>query len=126
MYAGCLSGIASNSKDWHIYIYKAMRDLAPAYLSHLPYPRTRHPRLWQLYDHLQLVVPPVSKSIGRCGFGTTGPAHWSTLSLSLCDTPSLTLFKHKLKTHLFQCAYGNVENTVLWIITIVVVDFMLF
>ena len=103
----CLSGNASNSKYWHI-IYKAMHDLAPAYLSELLNQRTRHPQLQQLLNHLQLVVPSVSKSIGRRGFGTTGTAHWKALPLSLRDAPSLTLFKCKLKTHLFQCAYGNV------------------
>ena len=89
------------------YLYKAMHDLAPTYLSELLNQRTRHPRLWQLHDHQQLVVPPVSKSISRRGFGTIGPTHWNTLPLSLRDAPSLT-FKRKLKTHLFQCAFGNV------------------
>ena len=31
-------------------------------------PRIRNPSLRQLYDHLQLTVPPVLKSIGRRGF----------------------------------------------------------
>ena len=83
-----------------------MHDLAPAYLSELWNQRTRHPHLRQLYDHLQLPVRPVSKSIGRPGFGTVGPAPWNTLPLSLPDAPSLT-FKRKLKTRLFQCPYGN-------------------
>ena len=85
-----------------------MSDLAPTYLSDLLNQKTRNPWLRQLYGGLQPAVQPASKSIGRRGFRTTGPVHWNALPLSLRDAPSLALLKRKLKTHLFQCAYGYV------------------
>ena len=49
----------------HTNTHKAVHDLATAYLSEPLNERTRHPRLRQLPDQLQLALPPVSKSIGR-------------------------------------------------------------
>ena len=89
-----------------VFIYKALHDLAPEYLSHLLHPRTRNPRLRQLHDRLQPAVTPASISIGRRGFDVTGPIIWNELSLTLRDAPSLALFKRHLKTYLFKRTYG--------------------
>ena len=81
-----------------VFIYKALHDLASEYLSPLLHPRTRNPRLRQLYDKRQLAVTPASKSIGRRVLGVTGPIIWNELPLTLRDAPSLALFKSHLKT----------------------------
>ena len=96
-----------------VHICKAMNDLASTYLLELLNKRTINPRLQQLYDDLQLAVPPASKSIDKHCFGTTGPAQWKALPLSLRDAPSLTLFKHKLDSPLPGFIWQCVKNTFL-------------
>ena len=99
-----------------VFIYQVLHDLTPEYLSHLLHPQTCNPHLWQLHHKLQLAVTPASKSIGRqvSVFGIIGPIIWNELPLTLCDAPSLTLFKCHLKTCLFERTYGvNFNNKAL-------------
>ncbi len=88
-----------------VYVYKCLNGLAPSYLADLLTPKTRNPRLRQLHDHLELSVPRVGKDVGRRAFGTSAPAYWNALPLSLREAPSLMSFKKQLKTHFFRVAF---------------------
>jgi hypothetical protein len=53
-----------------------------------------------------LVKPATKKKFGERGFSVAAPAAWNTLPLELKSCQSLTVFRKKLKTHLFSLSYA--------------------
>ena len=88
-----------------VYVYKAVNGLAPVYISELLTFKSRHSRLRQLHDHLQLSEPRSPLVIGKRAFGNTAPVLWNRVPLSLRDSPSLLIIKKQLKTYLFVRTY---------------------
>ena len=86
--------------------YKSLHGLAPPYLSHLliPYTPTRALRS---QNGNYLMVPKVNKkSAGGRAFSHRAPLLWNRLPQSVRDADSITIFKSRLKTHLFSQTYG--------------------
>lgn len=46
------------------------------------------------------------KTFGDRAFARSGPFLWNELPLEIRNSPSVTIFKSKLKTHLFKLAYS--------------------
>ncbi len=86
--------------------YKALTDQAPSYLKDLvvPYYLTRPLRS---QDADLLVVPKISKSrFGARAFGHQAPLQWNKLPISVREADTLSTFKSRLTTFLFDKAYS--------------------
>ncbi len=85
--------------------YKALNDLAPAYLTNLLscYNPTRSLRS---HNSGLLVVPRIAKSTkGGRTFSYLAPKLWNSLPDNVRGSDTLSLFKSRLKTHLFSQAF---------------------
>ena len=47
-------------------------------------------------------------TVGDRSFATAGPRLWNSLPVDVQSAPSLTTFRHKLKTHLFRQPYADI------------------
>ena len=86
--------------------YKALNGQAPSYLKELlvPYYPTRTLRS---QNAGLLVVPRVSKSrMGGRAFKYQAPLLWNHLPVSVREADTLSTFKSRLKTFLFDKAYS--------------------
>ena len=85
--------------------YKALHDLAPAYIKNLLkkyYP----PRDLRSSKKNLLVVPAFrTNSYGRRAFSVIAPLLWNSLPQHIRDAGSLDIFKRRLKTALFIRAF---------------------
>lgn len=86
--------------------YKALKCLAPHYLSDLI--TLHHPsRVLRSSSTLTLTIPlSNSKKFGDRAFSRTAPRLWNSLPQPVRDSSSLPLFKSRLKTFLFTQAYN--------------------
>ena len=86
--------------------YKALNDRAPSYLKDLIVPYYPNRTLRSQNAGL-LVVPKISKSrIGARAFSHQAPLLWNHLPLSVREADTLSTFKSRLKTFLFDKAYS--------------------
>ena len=87
--------------------FKALHDLAPAYISELlvPYVPSRSLRS----SGSRLLFLPVSRLItkGDRAFSIRAPKLWNELPEEIRLTESLTIFKSLLKTHLYRRAFPD-------------------
>ena len=62
-------------------------------------------------DNLLLITPfepaPRLKSYGEKCFQYAGPKEWNNLPFEIRTSASLSIFKCRVKTHLFQLAYTS-------------------
>ena len=87
--------------------YKIVNGLAPAYLAELIQPYTAS-RSLRSSDKNLLVVPVTRlKTFGDRAFSKAAPKLWNNLPSDIRSTKTLSLFKSRLKTHLFAEAYKN-------------------
>ncbi len=85
--------------------YKALNDLAPAYLTNI-LSRYNPTRSLRSQNSGILVVPRIAKSSkeGRA-FSYLAPKFWNSLPDNVHGSDTLYLFKFRLKTHLFSQAF---------------------
>ncbi|XDV26601.1 hypothetical protein PO909_030257, partial [Leuciscus waleckii] len=88
-----------------LLVYKSLHNLAPSYLSDLltPYLQSRTLRS----SDVCLLAVPTSRlsSMGDRAFSVAGPKMWNALRLEMRQSTSVSIFKTKLKTHLFSLAF---------------------
>ncbi len=85
--------------------YKALNDLAPAYLTNL-LSRYNPTRSLRSQNSGLLVVPRIAKSTkGGRTFSYLAPKLWKSLPDNVRGSDTLSLFKSRLKTHLFSQAF---------------------
>ncbi len=85
--------------------YKALNDLAPAYLTNL-LSRYNPTRSLRSQNSGLLVVPRIAKSTkGGRTFSYMAPKLWNSLPENVRGSDTLSLFKSRLKTHLFSQAF---------------------
>ena len=86
--------------------YKALNDQAPSYLKDLLVPY--HPtRTLRSQDADLLVVPKICKSrLGARAFSYQAPLLWNHLPLSVREADTVSTFKSRLKTFLFDKSYS--------------------
>ena len=92
-----------------ILTYQAYHHTAPLYLCDMitPYSNARSLRS----DNLLLIKPfepaPRLKTYGEKCFQFAGPKEWNKLPFEIRTSASLSIFKCRVKTHLFQLAYTS-------------------
>ncbi|KAI2644828.1 putative RNA-directed DNA polymerase from transposon BS [Labeo rohita] len=85
--------------------YKALNGLAPAYLTSL-LPRYNPSRSLRSQNSGLLVVPRIAKyTKGGRAFSHLAPKLWNSLPDNVWGSDTLSLFKSRLKTHLFSQAF---------------------
>ncbi len=85
--------------------YKALNGLAPAYLTSL-LSRYNPSRSLRSQNSGLLVVPRIAKSTkGGRAFSYLAPKLWNSLPDNVRGSDTLSLFKSRLKTHLFSQAF---------------------
>ncbi len=85
--------------------YKALNYLAPAYLTNLLSRYNPTPSL-RLQNSGLLVAPRIAKSTkGGITFSYLAPELWNSLPDNVLGSDTLSLFKSRLKTHLFSQAF---------------------
>ncbi len=85
--------------------YKALNGLAPAYLTNL-LSRYNPTRSLRAQNSGLLVVPRIAKSTkGGRTFSYLAPKLWNSLPDNIRGSDTLSLFKSRLKTHLFIQAF---------------------
>ena len=88
--------------------YQAYHNTAPDYLCELitSYCSARNLRS----NDMMLVRPchpgPRLKTYGEKCFQFAGPKEWNNLPLLIRESPSIYIFKSRLKTYLFNCAFN--------------------
>ena len=90
-----------------VIIHRCLHDTAPSYLKSMltQYVPTRNLRSSKS-SAVILVVPRVNqKTVGNRAFSVAGPAIWNALPTSIREIESTNVFKSKLKTHYFNCAF---------------------
>ena len=112
-----------------LYIYNALNDRAPVYLSNsisifIP---TRED-LRSLMDILRLDVPRSNRQYGLRSFSQFGPSLWNKVPLAIRTSPTDSVFKKKLKTHLFQffCAMFIFDFCLYFLFTFCLVFYSIF
>ena len=93
-----------------VLMYKATHGTAPSYLSQLvrvaDLPCRRSLRSARTN---RLLVPPVKLStVGGRAFPVAGPTIWNSLPDSVISAPSLSTFRQRLKTFLFQASFPDI------------------
>ena len=84
-----------------VLVYKAMHGQAPTYLQDLIQCHVPHRNLRSADRNLLSVPFTKSTTIQNRAFSVAGPNMWNNLPESLRTATSLSIFKRKLKTHLF-------------------------
>ena len=88
-----------------VFTYGAIHGTAPEYISELItiYEQSRTLRSSAVLSLEQ----PISRTVtyGDRSFACAAPSQWNKLPPSVRNAKSITCFKSKLKTHLFECAY---------------------
>ena len=86
--------------------YKGLNGLAPKYISDMLVRYTPY-RVLRFSDRHLLNVPKTNKkTYGDRAFSAAGPRLWNSLPLDLKISPSVSIFKSRLKTHLFKLAFN--------------------
>ena len=65
-------------------------------------------RLRSSTSSLLYIRPSRPVTVGDRSFATAGPRLWNSLPVDVQSAPSLTTFRHKLKTHLFRQSYPDI------------------
>jgi hypothetical protein len=86
------------------FVYKCLNDNAPEYLKNLLVIRTQNRILRSSSKYKQLVIPLVRKStFASRSFSVVGPTLWNHIPDEIKESPTIDLFKCKLKTYFFTC-----------------------
>ena len=86
------------------HVYRALHGMSPAYFSELLHSYTPG-RCLRSADSYLLQVPRTKTKWGDRAFSKAGPSLWNDLPPRVRASPSLSSFKNRLKTLLFECAY---------------------
>ena len=87
--------------------YQAYHNTAPEYLCEfiIPYCNTRNLRSNNKMLVMLCDPRPKLKTYGEKCFQFAGPKEWNNLPLLIRESPSGCIFKSRLKTYLFNCAF---------------------
>ena len=93
-----------------VLTYRAVNGSAPEYLSSYFVPVANVPSRLRLRSSNsdQLMVPSYNlTTVGRRAFLVFAANLWNSLPANLTSAPSLTIFRQRLKTHLFRRSYPD-------------------
>jgi len=93
-----------------VLMYKATHGTTPSYLSQLV--RVADLPGWRFLRSARtnrLLVPPVKLStVGGRAFPVAGPTIWNSLPDNVISAPSLSTFRQRLKSFLFQASFPDI------------------
>ena len=90
-----------------VHTFQALHGSSPVYLSDTLH-RYEPARMLRSQNSLQLNIPRArTASYGARAFQSASPALWNTLPNYLKKSETLSSFKSRLKTHLFEMAYSD-------------------
>ena len=87
-----------------LLVYKSLNGLGPMYMTELLKEYTPS-RALRSSDSGQLVEPRVQSKHGEAAFSCSAAQKWNKLPVELRSAPNVNIFKCRLKTFLFSCAY---------------------
>ena len=88
-----------------VIVFKAVNHTAPVFMQELVNLR-KTPKALRSADQLVFEVPFSSSAKAKSQtFSIAGPALWNSIPVYIRLASSLSVFKSKLKTQLFSCAY---------------------
>ena len=87
-----------------LLVYKSLNGLGPMYMTELLTEYTPS-RALRSSDSGQLVEPRVQSKHGEAAFSCSAAQKWNKLPVELRSAPNVNIFKCRLKTFLFSCAY---------------------
>ena len=82
--------------------YKVLNGFAPTYLSELIQPYKNHRNLRSNNQYLLRVPKSKTTTFGDRAFSVCAPKLWNNLPSDFKSSPSIDIFKKKLKTYLFS------------------------
>ena len=89
-----------------VIVYKSLNGISPSYLTSKLHLYTPTRSLRSSSDKTTLVQPDAHyKYFGHRSFSYLGPLRWNNLPRHIREAESLTVFKKKLKHHLFTASY---------------------
>ena len=110
--------IATNSRHWlrsperidfklAVLVYRCLHGLAPRYLSdHIQLVADSNRRRLRSSSSMQLAIRRTRLStVGDRAFPVTGCRLWNSLPPDVTSAPTLTVFRNRLKTHLFSRSF---------------------
>lgn len=89
-----------------LFVFKALNSLSPLYLSELLIPSNRPSYLRNLNPYSLYVPRTFLRTMDDRAFSVTGPLLWNGLPLEIRTSPSLEIFKTKLKTFLYNKVFN--------------------
>ena len=90
-----------------VIVHRCVNGTAPHYLRSMltPYVPKRHLRSSNC-TAVTFVVPRVNQNtVGKRAFSVAGPQVWNAIPDSIREIKSNDIFRAKLKTHFFECAF---------------------
>ena len=95
-----------------LLIFKCLNSIAPEYLSNSVQCYVPNRELRSLRDKTILVKSPYNyKTFGARSFSTFGPSVWNKLPREIRQASTITIFKSKLKYHLFVQAFSHLSRS---------------
>ena len=88
-------------------VYKCLHDLAPLYLKELIQPKVIHSCLRSSNDLYTLQTIAPNSRYGESSFAYVAPTLWNKLPLDVKMSPTVEIFKSRLKTHYFVECFEN-------------------
>jgi len=90
-----------------LLVYKSLSITAPAYLKELFVPLSSIPARSSLRSSssTDLLIPATRLQFGERAFAVAGSRYWNSLPPTIRAITDVTIFKAKLKTHLFRQAF---------------------
>ncbi len=87
-----------------LLVYKALHGLAPRYITDMLTTYTPA-RTLRATGSGNLLIPHTRSKEGEAAFSVYAPQKWNTLPDTVRHATSVTIFKNRLKTHLFSTAF---------------------
>ena len=93
-----------------LYIYKALNDMAPCYISAMVHHQNTDPAEYRQWlqsssDQTRLIVSRSFKRAGDMSFTIASACLWNDLPVYLRESQSLPMFKRQLKTQLVSIIF---------------------
>ena len=89
-----------------LLLYKTLHEQAPTYIRQFSTEIQRHSTL-RSATHNHLILPKSKTKFGNRSFSVADPSAWNSLPDGIRTSPSLTVFKNRLKTSLFRESYSS-------------------
>ena len=87
-----------------LLVYKSLNGLGPEYMNDILV-EYKPSRALRSTDSGQIVEPRVQTKHGEAAFSRYAAQNWNKLPAELKSAPTVNIFKSRLKTPLFSCAY---------------------